>query len=1063
MPTTCGFPNCRFRSRYRGAEDNRHFYRVPKKPAVLRKRWLDAIGRTEETIVSQLRVCSGHFHGGEKHEGDIPVADPSVDPLVRIELPPKPARILGTTAGPRSGFTLRGGRSRGCGSTLKTKPNILRSGMMNFFNRNGTYNALNTNTTKFANAHPSSCLYGSSTTEHRPYNKWLLNPFASTFEEQASLPDVSKSQHDIGENPVGPGNFISTVQGNEKKSFIKSQSGFNAYNYDNHLAPERPAQGMRSHFPFTPLLPLSHGFTNISAKPHVAGISFKSSLKSSSFESLSPVADSSHKVYLTQHPVGGSQPATSVAALKFSQWVTSLQGMFGSKNADGHFNMQLFTNMFLKMLEKHAPITGPCEAMQSETYPLIFQETPKVCEISSNEAAANISGRQLNGKLMSPISESSKFGRSKMHQNSFSGWPSAGGSSFPAMQVHPINLTNPIHQIRPNIHDEVFSENTLVCDQYDKNGKASTEANSSDNQVASDIVRRPIKPPRTGPGSKIDQGELSLVFNSTASQQNGGAQKPMVVFRGISDGAHELAVLEDIAEVIIMSTHVESERLERICCNCCLGEPPNEKLWIPDVGLSRRTSHLNAQEAHYSGSIQMTAHHQHVFLRIYREATDLVIHPDLKSSHDQWNRFANLRSVWLITEGRCSSICDNPVHGVKFNTIPRELFNVELLCEFIVSLLLVTTNRVFQFGRPRHISLKRPFSVPLEFGKSRWRSSNTTHNQRDIPKRNMIVPNSEIMDDNNWDEMPLVMLPSKRRYGQSVRQLTIGIIAQDTLIKNLAISLCAFGCTIFVHQSSWTEDIGQLDHTRRFVNMEEMVAEVDWLVVLAGYKCVTDEVGAFVDDNSGAGQLITDSLLLKVKQGTSLLCLSGNQTFPFGIHAMRNALLTGQLKTVLLGGGGGKKGSLECFRHPNMIYLPDYAARILLNAKEHRVFVARIIRQSLLKRKQCFNEANLGMKSFLPYPISSLFENHPFVQSIHGNDSILNHAPKPSELSYSSKKMEEENVTFQRKFGTDSPIKKSNFCITSLVTSTTPVDYSRTCTKQPVLRFGGIKEHETIL
>jgi len=56
MPTTCGFPNCKFRSRYRGSDDNRHFYRVPKKPAILRMRWLEAIGRTEETIVSQVSV-----------------------------------------------------------------------------------------------------------------------------------------------------------------------------------------------------------------------------------------------------------------------------------------------------------------------------------------------------------------------------------------------------------------------------------------------------------------------------------------------------------------------------------------------------------------------------------------------------------------------------------------------------------------------------------------------------------------------------------------------------------------------------------------------------------------------------------------------------------------------------------------------------------------------------------------------------------------------------------------------------------------------------------------------
>lgn len=54
MPTTCGFPNCKFRSRYRGYHDNRHFYRVPKKPAVLRERWLEAIGRTEGTIINQV-------------------------------------------------------------------------------------------------------------------------------------------------------------------------------------------------------------------------------------------------------------------------------------------------------------------------------------------------------------------------------------------------------------------------------------------------------------------------------------------------------------------------------------------------------------------------------------------------------------------------------------------------------------------------------------------------------------------------------------------------------------------------------------------------------------------------------------------------------------------------------------------------------------------------------------------------------------------------------------------------------------------------------------------------
>jgi len=34
----------------------------------------------------QLRICSGHFRGGRKSEGDIPVADPDVDDPIRIDV-----------------------------------------------------------------------------------------------------------------------------------------------------------------------------------------------------------------------------------------------------------------------------------------------------------------------------------------------------------------------------------------------------------------------------------------------------------------------------------------------------------------------------------------------------------------------------------------------------------------------------------------------------------------------------------------------------------------------------------------------------------------------------------------------------------------------------------------------------------------------------------------------------------------------------------------------------------------------------------------------------------------
>jgi len=36
--------------------------------------------------LQQLRICSGHFRGGRKSEGDIPVADPDVDDPIRIDV-----------------------------------------------------------------------------------------------------------------------------------------------------------------------------------------------------------------------------------------------------------------------------------------------------------------------------------------------------------------------------------------------------------------------------------------------------------------------------------------------------------------------------------------------------------------------------------------------------------------------------------------------------------------------------------------------------------------------------------------------------------------------------------------------------------------------------------------------------------------------------------------------------------------------------------------------------------------------------------------------------------------
>uniref|UniRef100_A0A914UK18 D-isomer specific 2-hydroxyacid dehydrogenase catalytic domain-containing protein n=1 Tax=Plectus sambesii TaxID=2011161 RepID=A0A914UK18_9BILA len=49
-----------------------------------------------------LRICSAHFEGGEKKEGDIPVPDPEVDPPISIELPPKESKSADRRRGAKS-------------------------------------------------------------------------------------------------------------------------------------------------------------------------------------------------------------------------------------------------------------------------------------------------------------------------------------------------------------------------------------------------------------------------------------------------------------------------------------------------------------------------------------------------------------------------------------------------------------------------------------------------------------------------------------------------------------------------------------------------------------------------------------------------------------------------------------------------------------------------------------------------------------------------------------------------------------------------------------------------
>jgi C-terminal binding protein len=184
MPTTCGFPNCKFRSRYRGQEDNRHFYRIPKRPLVLRQRWLKAIGRTEETVVSQLRICSAHFEGGEKKEGDIPVPDPQLDSPLSIQLPPKETKSSerrrtqkSYSSNHQATTTTTNSSSSSADTTLCGTNDRNRRGGGHFSNFTGVLPA------------DPSCIYATSTNPTNTFGSEFLSNIAATKDEKDSNKD----------------------------------------------------------------------------------------------------------------------------------------------------------------------------------------------------------------------------------------------------------------------------------------------------------------------------------------------------------------------------------------------------------------------------------------------------------------------------------------------------------------------------------------------------------------------------------------------------------------------------------------------------------------------------------------------------------------------------------------------------------------------------------------------------------------------------------------------------------------------------------------------------------
>ncbi|KAF6775964.1 hypothetical protein AHF37_04366 [Paragonimus kellicotti] len=243
----------------------------------------------------------------------------------------------------------------------------------------------------------------------------------------------------------------------------------------------------------------------------------------------------------------------------------------------------------------------------------------------------------------------------------------------------------------------------------------------------------------------------------------------------------------------------------------------------------------------------------------------------------------------------CSPVIKFKRNDVSFHLIPA-LYDSNLLSEFILSLLLITENRIVRLIHPPSALLTRPWSVPnvqpnriskpsspsststLKFdhgigsllSRALWdRNAEKIFRQTKVQVQSIrvpqygpknLTPDSELRDRQNMTTQtgrkPLI----KRENGSAI----IGVCRR----------LQSFGCAILVADCDLRDGMDFLFNIHRVQSVAELISQSDWLIIIKGYGCsIEDPIshGSSVYDSQKVGHRLTDGLLDYVKSGSAII------------------------------------------------------------------------------------------------------------------------------------------------------------------------------------------------
>ncbi|KAF8566786.1 hypothetical protein P879_00646, partial [Paragonimus westermani] len=321
---------------------------------------------------------------------------------------------------------------------------------------------------------------------------------------------------------------------------------------------------------------------------------------------------------------------------------------------------------------------------------------------------------------------------------------------------------------------------------------------------------------------------------------------------------------------------------------------------------------------------------------------------------------------------------------VSFHLIPA-LYDSNLLSEFILSLLLVTENRIVRLVHPLSTLLTRPWSVPTDHpnrisNRSNPNSTSTLNSghgidpvlsrtlwDRDADRKfcqtkfqeqsvraPQYDPKKPIVDSEPHERQNMTTQTCRSR---SLNGKTVGVLGWSSAVIGVYRRLQSFGCTILVADCDLRDGMDFVFDIHRVQSLAELISRSDWLILIKDYACciespISPTNSSSVYDSQKFGHRLTGGLLDYVKSGCCLLYLTNERVLDQCVVTwVRMALESKKLDTLVTNRYEfAVRNNTGCYTQPNVFIFPGCVDSLLLSLDCVLSHVTQFVRRLLLTR-----------------------------------------------------------------------------------------------------------------